>query len=571
MKGVATVVLIGLVFLCCSAPAGAAAVPADNRIESVTVYRGQALVTRAVTLPAKAGELELVVGDLPGQVVGSSLSASGGDGVQIRSVRYRTEATAEAVRKEVADLDAQLKDLRLQQHAQGLKEQLLRTRAKHIEKLESFAAPTAQVELSKGVLNAETLQTVSGYIMKQRDTLMAEQLKLYKEKRNLAENMSLLQRKRDELVAGRGRTKRTALILVTNTGNAAAKIRLTYLVNSASWSPAYNVRLNGDGKSLSVEYLASVSQTSGEDWTGVKLTLSTATPAMNAMTPILAPLWMDLQGVSGKKEALVGTWGYDKYAKSARANLDKQFALLNAYNTFAGRTSVDDANWGLNQVAALGQEMELNIKKDLVRTTRAGMAEVLAVSYDLPGTMTLPSRSDRQLVQIEMLKFTGSPYYEAIPLLSSYVYRNVRVRNETPLPLLAGPYSAYIGDDFVGRGTLPLVARGQDIAIGFGADTQLRCRRELVEKSDKIAWGSRVQDFHYRLRLENFKSVPVDVRLIDRIRPLTAIPCAVGALMLVEGRITRRGVSAPEMCVEPVEFFDRLANKGVKILREGHL
>jgi hypothetical protein len=25
------------------------------------------------------------------------------------------------------------------------------------------------------------------------------------------------------------------------------------------------------------------------------------------------------------------------------------------------------------------------------------------------------------------------------------------------------------------------------------------------------------------------------------------------------------------MCMEPVEFLDRLADKGVKILREGHL
>lgn len=59
--------------------------------------------------------------------------------------------------------------------------------------------------------------------------------------------------------------------------------------------------------------------------------------------------------------------------------------------------------------------------------------------------------------------------------------------------------------------------------------------------------------------------------MIDRIRPLTAIPCAVGALMLLEGRITQRGVVAPEMCIEPVEFLDRLADKGLKILREGHL
>ncbi len=59
--------------------------------------------------------------------------------------------------------------------------------------------------------------------------------------------------------------------------------------------------------------------------------------------------------------------------------------------------------------------------------------------------------------------------------------------------------------------------------------------------------------------------------MIDRIRPLTAIPCAVAAIMLLEGRITQRGVFSPEMCIEPVEFLDRLSDKGLKILREGHL
>ncbi len=59
--------------------------------------------------------------------------------------------------------------------------------------------------------------------------------------------------------------------------------------------------------------------------------------------------------------------------------------------------------------------------------------------------------------------------------------------------------------------------------------------------------------------------------MVDRMRLLAAIPCAVAALMLLEGKITRRGVMAPEMCIEPVEFFDRLSDKGVKIMREGRL
>jgi saccharopine dehydrogenase-like NADP-dependent oxidoreductase len=59
--------------------------------------------------------------------------------------------------------------------------------------------------------------------------------------------------------------------------------------------------------------------------------------------------------------------------------------------------------------------------------------------------------------------------------------------------------------------------------------------------------------------------------MVDRFRRLVAIPCAVGALMLLEGKIKQRGVMAPEMCIEPVEFFDRLSDRGVRILREGRL
>jgi saccharopine dehydrogenase-like NADP-dependent oxidoreductase len=59
--------------------------------------------------------------------------------------------------------------------------------------------------------------------------------------------------------------------------------------------------------------------------------------------------------------------------------------------------------------------------------------------------------------------------------------------------------------------------------------------------------------------------------MLDRIRPLTGTPCALGALMLLEGAINRRGVVAPEMCIDPVKFFDRLSDEGIKILREGRL
>ena len=71
-------------------------VSAPGKVEAVTLYRGQALVTRVVPFEGKAGPVELTITDLPAAVQGESLFASGGKDVQVRAVRYRTRALSEA-------------------------------------------------------------------------------------------------------------------------------------------------------------------------------------------------------------------------------------------------------------------------------------------------------------------------------------------------------------------------------------------------------------------------------------------------------------------------------------------
>ncbi len=82
-------------WLVTSAAALADPVQTRGKIEMVTVYRGQALVSRSVDVPAggedaATGLVEVVVTDLPSRVIAGSLHAEAGEGVRVRSVRYRT-------------------------------------------------------------------------------------------------------------------------------------------------------------------------------------------------------------------------------------------------------------------------------------------------------------------------------------------------------------------------------------------------------------------------------------------------------------------------------------------------
>ena len=69
---------------------------AKGKVETVILYRGQALVTRTVLLDTAAGPVELTVPDLPESVCGDTLFASGGKDIQIRAVRYRTTTISAA-------------------------------------------------------------------------------------------------------------------------------------------------------------------------------------------------------------------------------------------------------------------------------------------------------------------------------------------------------------------------------------------------------------------------------------------------------------------------------------------
>ena len=180
-------------------------------------------------------------------------------------------------------------------------------------------------------------------------------------------------------------------------------------------------------------------------------------------------------------------------------------------------------NYSLNVGANDRQGLEFRNKKETLKRWAEGVRQIeqqMAVEYKIPDTVTLASRNDNQMVQILSKDLACDLYYEAVPLLASYVSRGVEAKNTIDQPLLAGKYSAFIDGQYVGAGQVPVTATGQRLMLGFGVDPQLRCRRELADKTGDKSWGNRVETYKYNLILDNYKSTPVAIRLLDRI-PVT--------------------------------------------------
>ena len=109
-------------------------------------------------------------------------------------------------------------------------------------------------------------------------------------------------------------------------------------------------------------------------------------------------------------------------------------------------------------------------------------ASGLSITYDIASRTTLPSRADRQFLQIAAAPMQADVYRKAIPVLTSSIFQEASVVNTGNLVLLEGPISSYRDGRFVGHGDLPTVAVGEPFTVGFGIDASLRTTREIVSR-----------------------------------------------------------------------------------------
>jgi len=507
--------------------AGAAHTTA-GRIDAVTVYRGQALITRVVDVPGPAGLQEIVITDLPERVVPGSIYAESADGVIVRSVRYRVRHVAEDVRDDVRKLDEQMALLRDELDANERQRRVILDERAYLDQLNGFTAPAATAELTSGVLNADTLKSLTTFVFEQRRRLSDEELAADRRKREIEAELNLLQRNRDVLTGGSARTAREAVVFVELRGDGGA-MRVRYLVEEASWSPSYNVRAGDAPDRVALEYNAAIQQRSGEDWNDVTMTLSTATPTLVARAPQLTPLRIGLadivpeEGKAAYEDQLGALLQRKKQFESARNSPAQVQQQADAGNLQVW-SSLDNYqnDFNLNSVAAELQVLDLVAAGQVRSAKGARREESVSVTYLLSGRSTLPSRSDLQSIQIAALQLPANFYKVASPVLTDYIYDEASLVNDTPLVLLAGPVAAYAAGQFVGHGDIPTIVAGQRFEVGFGVDSSLRSSRELLERKEEVRGGNRVVSFKYRLTVENFAAEAAAIRLLDRL-PVTRL------------------------------------------------
>jgi len=259
------------------------ALATEAPIQSVTLYPGSATVERVVQVAPGATQVEIT--GLPANFDKDTVRLQADAGIQVGQVVTRDQARADSPSAREADLEAKVQALQDQVAAIDADIKSAQIVQGYLEKLGTGGDKAATVD-AKNL--AGTLDAIRKGAFDALERIRNDEAK----KRALTKQLDAARRDLAQAQAG-ARAGRTITVQVAS--RQGGKIVLAYQVDRAGWKPAYRAALDSNASTIDLERMATISQKTGEDWSNVKLRLSTGQPSLVVQAPDPEPWLLDYQ------------------------------------------------------------------------------------------------------------------------------------------------------------------------------------------------------------------------------------------------------------------------------------
>jgi hypothetical protein len=277
-----------LVSLCIllSATTWAKEQPVTTSISAVKVFLSGAEVTRSGKAELLKGTATLVFAGLPEELDPANIQVSGSGAFTILGVQHRLNFLEEKQdRAEVVELKDRIKVL----EADIAREQSL------LGVLDKEDARLAKNDVIAGDagLSLEQLRSINDYLQSRQEALALKRLERQARIATLHEDLGKVKLQLAQVQGKKTRPTSEVVVEVSANAPVSATLTLKYMVQSAGWSPTYDIRVADITKPMELTYKAQVYQSTGEDWDKVQLALSSGEPNRDAIMPTLYPWRLD--------------------------------------------------------------------------------------------------------------------------------------------------------------------------------------------------------------------------------------------------------------------------------------
>ena len=497
MKKLILLALAGLLSLPALAYPGPATLKVDSRPVRVSVYPDRALVTRKASLKLTPGDYKVEFPDLPGSLMADSVRVTGKGSAKARigTVETRSVYLEASASDEVRRLQDELQRLTDEDNSLSDAYAIANRQRDFYQAIQFHNAEVWSKEITVGRLTVEDWAKVVSFLGDGQKAQASQSRMIEVTRRDLKAKADALQKKLGEYLSQNAKQMTYASVEVSASTEGSLDLELGYVVIGATWGPTYEARADIDKGEVELTYMGQVTQRTAEDWSGVELALSTAKPAVGAAPPEMYPWFLRLYEpvmLMGRAEGGM--------AKSKAMRMDA-----------VGEEKDELQHYGeVNAPAPMPAEV----------MTAEAVATGPTVMFKTATKQDIPADGAAHKVTISVDWFKSEFEYYAVPKLMQYAYLRGVLTNDREYPLLAGPVSVFINDDYLGRSALPLTASGEKLELALGVDEGIKVKRELMKREEEDA-GLTSKDrrvtLAYKVTVESFKKAAHKMTMVDQI------------------------------------------------------
>ena len=266
-----------------------------------------------------------------------------------------------------------------------------------------------------------------------------------------------------------------------------------YFTRNAGWVPTYDIRVKTIDNSFKLVYKAMVSQTTGLNWNGVKLNLSTSNPNQGNTIPVLSPTYLQLY---------------------VPAIYDKVISASN--ESYAAPMMLDE-------VVVTGYAKDL-AKKPAYATTKLEVKDFLTLkesqlntNFEIDLPYDIPSDGQAYSVTIKDEMIPATYQHVAVPKLDEDAFLIAKLNNWDSLSLLPGVASIIMDNVYLGKSYLNPNTTEDTLSISMGRDKRIAINRKLVKEYNKVKRNdSKIEFYTYEIIVKNNKKQSIDMNLSDQ-------------------------------------------------------
>ncbi|QOL81731.1 DUF4139 domain-containing protein [Pseudooceanicola spongiae] len=479
--------------LCLLAPNALLAedVVVSSAVSDVTVFPDGASVHRSASYAIPAGSHRLILTDMP-FVDPSSLRLST-SAASIGAVAYRDDfvpprsdaetaaieaakARIDSIKEQIAEVERRARDAELEADAANARIDFLVQLGRSDG---TGASDPARLRDLLALVGTEGLQA-----RKDAAAAMDRAAEIRKQAKPLNDDLDLAEA---ALKSVQNENKQRSYLTIEVESDAAATgtLDLTYTSYDAGWQPAYDMSLTttGDAPALSVERAAYIHQSTGENWTDVALTLSTARPSGQVQPSDLWPDFRQMLDEAPRPMPMA------RGLSSAKIETDMEGAML------------------MDAPAPI--------------TASTGTLNGVTFTYDYPRKVSVASAAEAVKLDLGTLDVKPQVFARAVPMLDPTAYLVASFTNDTGEMLLpTDAVQLFLDGTFVGRRSIALLPDGEEAEYAFGPIDGLRLERRVndrIEGDRGIISRTNERSEAVTITLDNLTSRDWDVRLTDRV------------------------------------------------------